>query len=151
MGDKLMNITSRASDYALLMLIHMATLPEGESTNVKKIASHLGLSLRFLANIAGKLTTAHIIESQRGIGGGIKLKKDASTVSIRDVIEAVDGPVQTMFCQNDHENCSHLSACNMKHFWDDLQGLVVHKLTATSIAHLAAQQNKTKMSEATYV
>lgn len=135
-----MKITSRASDYALLLTIYLASLKDNETASVKKVASHHGLSLRFLANISNKLGLAHLTVSSRGVAGGIKLAKPASQISVRDVIEAVDGPVQTMFCQNTEENCVVMTHCHMKHFWDDIQNSVMDKLTKTTIDDLAHQQ-----------
>lgn len=133
-----MKITSRASDYALLLLMYLAALPQGETTNVKKVATHHKLSLRFLANIANKLAIARIIVSHRGIGGGIRLNRPSHEITIREVIESVDGPIQTMFCQNTHELCSHEALCHMKNFWDGLQGDLMTKLTNTTIGNLVA-------------
>ncbi len=133
-----MKITSRASDYALMLLIQLTTLNPEESTSIKKVSQKLNLSLRFLANIANKLSVAHIITAQRGIGGGIRLARPAYLIPVREVIEAVDGPIQTMFCQNTHELCSHENLCHMKHFWDDIQSTVMHKLTQTTIGDLIA-------------
>ena len=135
-----MKITSRASDYALLLLIHLAALKTDETTNVKKVASELRLSLRFLANIANKLSIGRIIVSSRGVHGGIKLGRPINKISIKDVIEAVDGPIQTMFCQNTHELCSFEQLCQMKYFWDDIQGTVMEKLERTTIEDLLAHK-----------
>lgn len=136
-----MKITSRASDYALLLLMFLAKLKEEETTNVKKASATLKLSVRFMANIANKLAIARILVSHRGIGGGIRLAKPITSISVREVIEAVDGPVQTMFCQNTHELCSHEELCQMKTFWDDIQNTVVHKMTQTTIGSLVAVKN----------
>lgn len=132
-----MKITSRASDYALLLLIYLARLPNKATVSVRQAARDLGLSLRFLANIANKLSIARILISHRGIGGGIHLGRTPQKITIKEVIEAVDGPVQTMFCQNTDEICNWENHCQMKHFWDDMQGVVIHKLNETTIAHLS--------------
>lgn len=131
-----MKITSRASDYALLLLMELARLQNEETVSVKKVSERLHLSIRFLANIANKLVIARILISHRGLGGGIRLARAVHEISVRNVIEAVDGPIQTMFCQNTIELCCHENFCDMKHFWDDLQGTVMQKLNATTIADL---------------
>lgn len=134
-----MKITSRASDYGLLLVMYLAGLPKDQATSVKKVAGELGLSLRFLANIANKLTMARIVLSHRGMRGGIKLAKPSEKIAVCDVIEAVDGPVQTMFCQNTSEICCHEVSCHMKPFWDDVQHAVVDKLMNTSIKDLVTR------------
>lgn len=136
-----MKITSRASDYALLLMMHLSRLPEETSTSVKKVSESLNLSVRFLANIANKLSIARIIVSHRGVNGGIRLGKSKDKITVREVIEAVDGPIQTMFCQNTPEHCFHEDSCQMKHFWDGLQGVVMNRLNTTTISHLVNNQN----------
>lgn len=131
-----MKITSKASDYALLLMMYLASLPLDQSSSARKVAEYHKLSLRFLANIANKLSIARLIISHRGVGGGMKLAKPGKEISLKEVIEAVDGPIQTMFCQNTHELCSHELLCHMKHFWDSLQGDVVSKLSKTMIGDL---------------
>lgn len=135
-----MRITSRASDYALLLLTHLASLPVNEASNVKKIGEELQLSVRFLANIANKLGTAKIIFANRGAGGGIKLGKPAHEISVQEVIESVEGPIQTMFCQNTNDLCHHETHCSMKHFWDGVQDVVIDKLKTTMIADLVKKK-----------
>lgn len=131
-----MKITSRASDYALLLLMQLGSQAPEEMSNVKRIAEELNISLRFLANIAGKLTISRIISSYRGNGGGIRMARPASEITVREVIEAIDGPLQTMFCQNTLEICSHQLSCQMKHFWDEIQDDVMAKLNTTTLADL---------------
>ena len=133
-----MKITSRASDYALLLLIHLSGNPQNDVVSVKSIAESLNISLRFLANIANKLAIARIVVSHRGNGGGIRLARAGEAIHIREVIEAIEGPVQTMFCQNTQELCTHELTCQMKHFWDDVQEDIMHKLDTTTIADLAS-------------
>jgi len=136
-----MKITSRASDYALLLLIHLAALKSEETSSIKKVSASLNLSLRFLANIANKLSIARILVSHRGVGGGIRLARLPNQISVREVIEAVDGPIQTMFCQNTSEACNHETSCSMKHFWDGMQNTIIGKLTDTTIGHLVGTGN----------
>lgn len=135
--EGVVKITSRASDYALLLLLYLAQLAKDETASVKKIASYHKLSIRFLANIANRLAVSRIIIAHRGVGGGLKLAKPSHEISLREVIEAVDGPIQTMFCQNTHEICCHEFLCQMKKFWDGLQGDVISKLNKTTIGDLA--------------
>lgn len=136
-----MKIASRATDYALLMLLDLAKNDDGdELLGIKSLALKLGISVRFLANIANKLTIARILISHRGSNGGVRLAQKPNEISVRQVIEAVDGPIQTMFCQNTVEACLHQPSCQMKFFWDDLQTTVMDRLDSTSLATLLKNQ-----------
>lgn len=139
-----MKITSRASDYGLSLLIHLSSTlarPADETMSVKRAAAELKISLRFLANIANKLAIARILTSHRGSNGGMGLARPSDRITVREVIEAIDGPVQTMFCQNTEEVCTLQIHCHMKHFWDEIQATVMKRLNTTTIADLAAPRH----------
>jgi Rrf2 family protein len=131
-----MILTSRATDYGLLLLVELAKLSADEMSNVKKVSEKLNISLRFLANIANKLSTAGVIISHRGVNGGIRLARSSEKISIKEVLEAIDGPMKTMLCQSISEDCFHEPSCSMKFFWDDLQNTITKKLTDTTIKDL---------------
>lgn len=142
-----MIITSRATDYALLLVMELAKLEEDERSNIKKISSDLNLSTRFLANISNKLTTAGVINSHRGIGGGVRLAKNSDDITVKEILEAIDGPIQTMLCQSQSDDCSLEISCNMKFFWDELQQMIIDKLAQTSIKNLIEKMTPSHRSQ----
>ncbi len=139
-----MKLTSRASDYALLLLTYLAEVSGREIATVRRAAEELGISSSFLGNITNKLAVARLIISHRGMGGGIRLSRPAAAISVRAVMEAIDGPLQAMFCQNTTELCDHERCCHMKSFWDELQSDVIERLEQTTIADFVARTQAVK-------
>ena len=112
---------SKATDYGLLLVIHLAKLDEGERTSVRSVASTCNISERFLANIVAQLSTAGIVCSRRGAGGGIWLARPSEDISLRDVIEVLEGPLELFDCQRIPSLCQQEDACTMKRFWNEVR------------------------------
>ncbi|MFH1533625.1 MAG: Rrf2 family transcriptional regulator [Nitrospirota bacterium] len=81
-------------DYALILLLHLAK----EKSSIKQIAEKRNLSFSFLQKIAQQLQQKDIIVSQRGKYGGYTLKKDPKKLYIKEVIEALEGPISIVPC-----------------------------------------------------
>jgi Rrf2 family protein len=79
-------------DYALRALVELAAAG-GATVKGDRLAEAQGIPLKFLENILAELRRAGIVGSQRGAEGGYRLVRDADTVSVADVVRAVEGPL----------------------------------------------------------
>lgn len=91
-----MKIT-REIDYAFRICAYLASR-EGEIVGAPKIAYQQSIPERFTLRILRKLNLAGITEAQRGATGGYKLKRPKETISLYDIILAVDGPIVVNNC-----------------------------------------------------
>jgi Rrf2 family protein len=85
---------SRASSYAIHALAYLAESGNGKLTHAEAIAKARGLPNVFLRKCMGSLELAGILRSQRGPTGGYRLARQPEAITLLDVIEAVDGPIQ---------------------------------------------------------
>ncbi len=100
-------------DYALILLLHLTK----EKSSIKQIAEKRNLSFSFLQKIARQLQQKSIIVSERGKYGGYTLKKDSKKLYIKEIIEALEGPISIVPClipgikkpQCYNKNCEILS------------------------------------------
>jgi Rrf2 family protein len=84
---------SAKSDYALRALIELAVRPDGAPVSAEELGRLQDIPHGFLQAILADLRRAGIVLSQRGQSGGWRLSKEASDVTVADVIRAVDGPL----------------------------------------------------------
>jgi Rrf2 family protein len=84
---------SAKTDYALRAAVELASLHSSDPVKGEAIATAQGIPLRFLENILGDLRNAGIVESRRGVEGGYLLAKPPDSITLADVIRAVDGPL----------------------------------------------------------
>ena len=101
---------SRKTDYALRML---SMLAEGEDCllSVRTAAESVDVPYSFARSIQHGLVQAGIIESLRGVRGGMRLKVDPKDVTIRQIVEAVQGPLVMNDCTAENGACPRMDGC----------------------------------------
>jgi Rrf2 family transcriptional regulator, iron-sulfur cluster assembly transcription factor len=109
----------------------------GQPTQVKDICRRQKLSQRYLEQIFHKLLKARLLKSKRGPYGGYTLSREASEISVLDIINAAQGPIVPVACLNEEErNCEVFPVCVTWHVWKETQNLLVDYLDSVSIAEL---------------
>lgn len=88
---------SAKSDYALRALITMAGRTDGRAVSAEELGRLQDIPHGFLQAILADLRRAGIVISQRGQSGGWRMGREADTVSVADVIRAVDGPLVSVY------------------------------------------------------
>jgi len=91
-------------DYAIRIVDFIAR--ENDLAGASAIAEKTGIPLRFAKNILQKLVKARIINSYMGIYGGYELAKDKKNISLYDIIEVIDGPINLNRCLLEDEVCT---------------------------------------------
>lgn len=133
-----MQIT-RASDYAVRVMVHLAGLPEGSRVRQAELSKATDVSGHFLSKVLQQLVRSRLIWSQRGSGGGFGLAVPATSVSLLEVVEAIEGPVRLNQCIEEGPSCERKSWCPAHQVWAEAQAAVTNVLGAASMASLAQQ------------
>jgi Rrf2 family protein len=112
---------SRRTEYGLRAMLYLASKPQSAVVPFREIAQRMDVPSDFLAKILKKLVKERLAVSSRGARGGYSLGRAASSISMLDVIEAVEGPVQVNLCtdgsEQPHESCAFTGACTMYGIW----------------------------------
>jgi Rrf2 family protein len=135
-----MQIT-RATDYAVRVMIHLAGLPPGSTLRQSELSEATDVSGHFLSKVLQRLVRSGLIRSQRGSGGGYALAVSGKGVSLLEVVEAMEGPVRLNQCLEEGPSCERKSWCPAHLVWAEAQAAVGKVLAAATIAALAAQAN----------
>ena len=134
-----MRITQE-SDYALRIVTAMAV--RDGVTDAGSISTETSVSQRFALKILHKLVMGGIISSFKGAKGGYKLAKDASEITLRQVIELIDGPIAIARCVDDGESCSlncDKAACIYHHIFDNISLELAKKLEQIRISDVLSK------------
>ena len=91
---------SKKADYALLAMRHLAARGEKEALSARELAEEYGIPPELLAKVLQKLVRARLLASHQGIHGGYGLGRPAQSISVADVIQAVDGPLTVTACSD---------------------------------------------------
>ena len=116
------------SDYAVRIVQYLAQ--SNERRDAQSIADSTCVSLRFTLKIMRKLVAADIVQSFKVAHGGYTLSRPASSITLRQVIEAVEGPYRFSRCVDNGYacNCSSVTACPFHSVFDDITQMVIQKL-----------------------
>jgi len=131
-----MHIT-RATDYAVRVMIHLAGLPPGSSVRMSELSKATDVSGHFLSKVLQQLVRSRLIRSQRGSGGGYILAVSAASVSLLDVVQAMEGPVRLNQCLEEGPSCDRKAWCPAHHVWAEAQAAVANVLRRASLLSLA--------------
>jgi len=127
---------TRQADYALRAAVEVARMPYGDRAPTATIANQQDIPLPFLAKIVSQLVVRGILEATRGASGGVSLARPADTITMLEVIEAIDGPITVNRCTRDPAACELSATCPFCDIFTDAQRALVAKLEGTTLAGL---------------
>jgi Rrf2 family protein len=130
-----MQIT-RQADYAVRAVLYLARLGTSERAATSTVAEEQRIPPSFLAKIISQLSIAGLLHTSRGARGGVTLARDAKDISLLEVIEAIDGPIQINECVGDEALCTFDEECPLKPVWSEAQNELVKRLQGTNFAQL---------------
>ncbi len=130
---------TRAADYAVRVMIHLATLPAQERALLPTLAAATGAPKSFLSKVLQALCRAGFIVSRRGQSGGFEMLPAGREASVRTVIEAIDGPICLNFCMTTGVSCNRKSFCPAHPIWEKAQEAMLKVLSAATVADLAVE------------
>ena len=131
------------SDYALRIV---SALSEYEGVvDANTLAEKTSVSLRFALKILHKLVQGNLVSSFKGSKGGYKLKLPAEQITLKRVIELIDGPIAIVRCLDSTENCSlncDKTACAYHHIFDKISLDLAAKLQNITINDVITKNYK---------
>ncbi len=136
-----MLIISTRGDYGMRAVIDLARNYDAvEPVQVKDIAERQDVPKDYLSLIMVDLRKAGIVESVRGPRGGYRLARAPETISMGEVLEVLEGPIQLLDCTAEEEEhgCRVHSSCHMRDVWTYLTDTVSTVLRETTLARLCA-------------
>ena len=91
-------------EYALHSLFYMVDLPIGKAIGVRELATLQGISETYLSKVFTKLRKAGIVRAMPGVNGGYELSRKSETISLWDIVEAVEGASPIFQCAEIRQN-----------------------------------------------
>jgi Rrf2 family protein len=133
---------TRGGEYGIRGVLYLARQEEGKVSMLSAIAKAQDVPPRFLAKIFQALAKAGIVKSHRGAKGGFSLAKPSAEITIKDVIEAVEGPIHLNVCLIGDGECERGKLCAMHPIWEDAQEKMVNVLARSNFADLVKAERQ---------
>lgn len=133
-----MRLTTKGR-FAVTAMIDLALHAGQEPVTLAEISERQRISLSYLEQLFGKLRRSGLVQSVRGPGGGYRPAKPLETVSVADIIIAVDEPIDATQCGG-KENCREEQKCITHDLWVSLNEHIFDYLRGVSLANLVTEQ-----------
>ena len=130
---------TRKGEYAIRGIIYLARQPAGKMALISEIAEASEIPQTFLAKIFQNFAKQGIVNSYRGTGGGFVLGRSASQITLREVVEAVEGPIMPNRCLIGKGFCNRDASCPVHPVWRKVQQQVLRILENVTIKELARE------------
>ncbi len=134
-----MRLTQRA-DYAVRMMVDLACMSDSQWVDVGEIAQRQDVAKPFMAKIASQAAAAGLLTTQRGTGGGIALAQPADSITMLQMVEAIDGPLAFNRCTFEPSRCPRFNKCALHPIWEKAQQQLKELLSNTLLSEIAQDQ-----------
>jgi Rrf2 family iron-sulfur cluster assembly transcriptional regulator len=134
-----MRLTTRGR-YAVTAMLDLALHDQSGPVSLSEIAERQGISLSYLEQLFSRLRKRGLVDGTRGPGGGYRLRKSVQSISVADVIDAVDETVDATKCGG-QQNCQGEQRCLTHDLWADLSTQIRDFLDNVSLNELVAQRS----------
>ena len=126
--------------YALRALVYLAReVDRVELVTADIISVEAAVPRRLLARVMAKLARAGLVETSEGRGGGSRLARPPDEVTLRDAVEAVDGPFEITHCIMQQRPCGEGRPCALHDAWAEGQNVILEHLGARTLADFSSQ------------
>lgn len=96
-----------------MALRYLVGQPAGKMTSAREIADHLHVPYDNVAKALQKFAKIDLVDTAHGVTGGYKLKSELSKYTVLEFVEAMQGPVTIVRCQQHGEECEFVGSCNV--------------------------------------
>lgn len=132
--------------YAFRALIYLARTDARVTAD--RISAEVGIPRRLLARIMARLSRAGLVESSQGRGGGSRLARPPQEITLRDAVEAAEGPFDVTRCIMQDRNCGEAAPCAMHEAWWEGQQAILGYLQDQTLSEFVSRTvSKTFPSE----
>jgi Rrf2 family protein len=130
---------SSSIEYAIHALVYIAHRNDGTPVLVSEVAKAINVSETYLRKVFQQLTRADLLASHRGVKGGFTISQPAGEITLKDVVEAIDGSLPTYTCLKQQRSCSVSHDCPVQREFARAQQVMAEVLDETSIAELGTE------------
>lgn len=134
-----MSLVSRGADYGIRAMLDVAGQPQDTRTVTERIAERQDIPVAFLSKVVAQLTQSGLLRTHRGAAGGVFLGRPAEEINLRQVVEAVQGPIVLNVCTGPYGGCDRAGMCPAQPVFDDAQKRLCLALEEASLAEMARE------------
>jgi len=125
------------TDYAIRALIHLAN-HEGARVKAADIGAAMDIPTGFLQQVLQELQRARLVSSRPGPAGGYQLARAPEEITILEIVETLEGPIETSECALRGGPCHWEQVCALHWVWSSARAALSSALRGATLARVAA-------------
>jgi FeS assembly SUF system regulator len=122
---------SKLTDYGIVLLATFAGRAAGATCNARELAEATQLPFPMVGKVLKTLAQAELLVSHRGAKGGYALARPPETITVAEIIEALEGPIALVECSAGPGQCGQESSCHVRDPWQ-----VIHSTIRSTLTHV---------------
>lgn len=131
--------------YGLRALIDLAQYSEEEAVSIASIAARQNISESYLEQLVAKLRKAGLVVSIRGAQGGYRLARPSDTISVGDILRALEGNLEAVECSaHTDEGCQGADLCVTKYVWQRINESIARTVDEMMLDQLVEESKKAR-------
>lgn len=135
---------TRDGEYAVRAVVFLAAQPEGKVSLITEISETQEVPKSYLSKIMQHLVRSGLVKSRRGAKGGFVLARPANEITLRQTIEALEGPIHLNVCLIKKGECHRDDLCPVHPVWRDAQRKLIEILDSKTMADLVKDAEEIK-------
>ncbi|MCL5987216.1 MAG: Rrf2 family transcriptional regulator [Actinobacteria bacterium] len=135
---------TRRGEYAMRAMYDLAMHEEDGITYSREIAKRQQIPPKYIAQIILDLSRSGLVHTNRGAHGGVRLAKSSDDISLKDIVEAIEGPISLNICLLREGGCEKEDDCPIHEVWVKIQGDMLRTLASTTLTALKSSHDKKK-------
>lgn len=129
----------RKGEYGILGVTYIAQ-QEKDIVYTREIAESWELPESFLAKIFQRLSKNGILNSYKGVRGGFSLAKSPEEITLKEILDIVQGPTTIGWCEVDNEKCNRFKNCSLSKVLDKVRDNMKNIFENTTIADISKEK-----------
>lgn len=141
---------STRSRYGVRLMIYLGLNYGKEHVLLKDISAAEDISEKYLSQIIIPLKNVRLVNSFRGASGGYSLAKNPKDISVKDIVQVLEGKVSLVDCVDNPNGCSRLSQCVTRDLWCSLSKKILDTLSSITLEDLVKDYKKKNQNSIMY-
>ena len=126
---------TRLTDYATLLLTALAATPDAVHS-ATALAERTRLELTTVSKVLKLLAQRELVVGFRGVNGGYRLARPPEEVSLFEIVESIEGPIELTECSSDHSRCEYQPWCGVSPHWRQINDIVADALRSVTLRQM---------------
>jgi len=125
--------------YGVRMMVELGLHQGEDPVLLRDISRNQEISEKYLGQIIIPLKAANLVRTYRGAHGGYRLGRPPAEITLKEIVEVLDGDIRLLDCEREPDSCTRVSRCVTRSVWEELGKRISSYLGSVTLKDLIAR------------